>query len=52
MESMKEPKFCPLVKCDCKEGRCAWYVSGPNECAVNWIAQTLDCMEDKEKYED
>jgi len=28
----------------CKESRCAWWITGVKECAVNSLAQSVDCL--------
>ena len=40
-------KFCPLAKNYSLEESCAWYVCGPNQCAVNALAQYLDTITDR-----
>ena len=38
--------YCPLIKSECVEKKCGWYVIGLNECAINTLAQALDCQAD------
>lgn len=38
--------ICPLMKDECFEGKCGWYVNGLNQCAMNTIAQAIDCLDD------
>jgi len=40
MEEKKNRKFCPLIKSECLEDKCMWFVRyrGVDECAVALIA--------------
>ena len=37
-------KWCPMIKDLCKESECAWWVNGVKECAINSLAQSIDCL--------
>jgi len=37
-------RWCPIIKDFCKESRCAWWITGVKECAVNSLAQSVDCL--------
>jgi hypothetical protein len=52
MKDMKKKKICPLLRDECLEGRCAWYVlyRDANECALLVIAENLE-LETANKYE-
>lgn len=41
-----EKKLCPLAKNYCVEESCAWFVAGPDECAVNFLAQCAETISD------
>ncbi|GEM_PF-7070690 len=41
---MENNKMCPLVKEECIEDNCGWYVNGLNECSINTLAQAVDSI--------
>lgn len=42
----EELKLCPLVKDECAEEACMWYVVRSELCAINLLGQAADAIEE------
>lgn len=37
-------KICPLMKCECLENKCSWWISDCEDCVINSVSHHLDTM--------
>lgn len=55
---MENNKMCPLVKEECIEDNCGWYIEARKECSIKTLARIAECtidviqdiLEDKAVY--